>query len=180
MLFSFAVPGGEAGRGFGSSKRNGLPGISMPVPQLFLGDVRPLSYAKIWRPGGLTGTFMHRTGHRHKRQPFRHFTPCNMKADKKHVKIMVHGNADQAKNYVFEAYRLAVRYNITGYVKRHDAQLIEIVARGTPEATGTFVNQLEALGHDRIRTEITTHGSTIVYDEFRILTVNKKNSNRNT
>lgn len=94
------------------------------------------------------------------------------------VYISLSGIDSSQLNYVFEVYRLAVRHHITGYIKRRGTRLIEIVAQGTPEATGVFVNHLQALGQDRIKIEITTHNSNIVYNEFRILTFNEKNTDQ--
>jgi len=92
-----------------------------------------------------------------------------MKLKQEHLKIELSGSFDKKKSYVFETYRLAVKLNITGYVKRCNEQEIEIVASGSTEAIQSFVSHLKDLCGEIIKINSIKNKQDIAYHEFRIL-----------
>jgi len=92
-----------------------------------------------------------------------------MKHIQEYLKIELSGSFDKAISYVFETYRLAVKLNITGYVKHCNEQGIWIVASGSTEAIQKFVSLLKDLCGESIKMKIKKTTQDITYDEFRIL-----------
>ena len=92
-----------------------------------------------------------------------------MTRKQEHLKIELSGSFDKTINYVFEAYRFAVKLNITGYVKRCNEQGIGIVASSSADAIQSYINLLKDLCDDRIKIQIKKTTKDITYDEFRIL-----------
>jgi len=95
-----------------------------------------------------------------------------MKLKQEHLKIELSGSFGKTINYVFEAYRFAVKLNITGYVKRCNEQMIEIAASGKPDAIQNFSSHLNMLCGEIIKIQIKKTTQNITYDEFRILSGN--------
>jgi len=92
-----------------------------------------------------------------------------MKLKQEHLKIELSGSFGKTINYVFEAYRFAVKLNITGYVKRCNEQMIEIAASGKPDAIQNFSTHLKELCGNTIKSKIKKSKQDIAYHEFRIL-----------
>lgn len=86
-----------------------------------------------------------------------------------HLTIELSVPFDKTKSYVFEAYRLAVKLDVTGYVKRCNEQGIEIVASGSTEAIQSFISQLKGLCGETINFNMLKNKEEIMYHEFRIL-----------
>ncbi|MCF8366411.1 MAG: acylphosphatase [Bacteroidales bacterium] len=92
-----------------------------------------------------------------------------MKKEHSHIKIELSGLSGKTKNYVFEAYRLAVELNIKGYVKRLGGQMIEISVSGNPELITSYINQFSDLCSNNVNMKIINDSDNIIYNEFRIL-----------
>jgi len=85
------------------------------------------------------------------------------------IKIELTELTDKTKNYVFEAYRLAVKLNMKGYVKRLGGQMIEISVSGNPEFITSYKNQFADLCSNEVSMKIRNETDNINYNEFRIL-----------
>lgn len=92
-----------------------------------------------------------------------------MKNSRENIRIEISETPYRKRNYVFEAYRLAVKFNITGYVKRLDEQMIEIIISGYADHITPYITQFKTLCHNDVSLEINKDNSNIIYKEFRIL-----------
>lgn len=86
------------------------------------------------------------------------------------MKIELLGSTDKARNIFFEAYKLAVKLKISGYVKRHSDELAEIIVSGEPEAVTDYITQFQDLFKNAVRMNIKINDCKINYREFRLLT----------
>jgi acylphosphatase len=88
---------------------------------------------------------------------------------REYLMIELSGSFDKTISYIFEAYRFAVKLNITGYVKRCNEHEIEIVSSGEHVAIQNYTRQLKDLCGETMKMNILKINQEIAYHEFRII-----------
>jgi acylphosphatase len=91
-------------------------------------------------------------------------------ADIKRVSISLSGRLSIKINYTFEVYRLAVKLNLKGFVRRIGDENLDIEAEGDSSSLDYFKEELQVLlSKSDFRITFTTKDYLLNYHEFRIL-----------
>lgn len=85
-------------------------------------------------------------------------------------KLILSGSFDPLRNYSFEIYHMAVKLQLTGFIKKFDPVKFEIEVEGETGAIENFIRKMESMIKET-RIEIACYfmDSALNYSEFRII-----------
>jgi len=89
---------------------------------------------------------------------------------KSRMAIFLSGRFSSRVNYIFEIYRLAVKLDLMGFIKKTGDGSIEIETEATGEMQRNFINSLKGLVKDPdLNINIENKDNLLNYNEFRII-----------
>ncbi len=85
-------------------------------------------------------------------------------------RMILSGSFDPLRNYSFEIYRMAVKLQLNGFIKRFNPVQFEIEVEGETDAIENFIRKMESMIKET-NIEIADYfmDSILNYNEFRII-----------